>query len=74
MIDDRKAVCKRCHHVMDDGEPFSKNGEFYHKPNFADGKPNHCQNAGKTFHVNDNEIEPFMRKGVRRALKRLQKR
>jgi hypothetical protein len=67
---DRKAVCKTCHTVMDDFEPNSRRGEFYHKPNFKDGTKNKCVNAGTTFVEGDKEIEPFMRKKERRLQQR----
>ncbi len=68
---DRRAVCKTCHTVMDDCEPFGGHGEFYHKTTFGDGKLNKCKNAGKTFYGGDAAIEPFMRKGTRRRARRL---
>jgi hypothetical protein len=66
-----KAVCKRCHVVMRDLEPFSGRGEFYH-PNGVDlkGRPYTCKNAGKTFVTGDTEIVPFVRKRLRRTIKR----
>jgi hypothetical protein len=66
----RKAVCVLCHTVMDDFESGSSRGEFYHKPLFKDGTVNKCLNAGKTYVEGDKEIEPFMRKGERRLVKR----
>ena len=67
----RKAVCKRCHVVMPDIEPMSGLGEFYHPREDKEGKPHWCRNAGKTFTMDDMEVEPFQRKGRRRAQKRL---
>jgi hypothetical protein len=56
---------------MRDIEPFSSRGEFYH-PSGVDknGRPYKCKNAGKTFTTGDTEIVPYVRKGVRRAIKR----
>lgn len=84
-----RAICKRCHIVMHDLEPNGR-AEFYHYEQFADGKPNHCKNAGLTFYHDgksfvvprypqsnitniNNEIEWFMRKRERRAIKRASK-
>ena len=66
-----KAVCKRCHMVLQDFEPCSAQGEFFHPKEAPDGKPSWCQNAGKTFTTRDLEIQPFLRKRVRRAHKRM---
>jgi len=66
-----KAVCKRCHCVMSDAEPAAPGGEFYHPSLDKNNKPHTCKNAGKVFDMNDLEMEPFMRKSRRRALKRL---
>jgi hypothetical protein len=67
----RKAVCKRCHVVIRDCEPMSGGGEFYHPKEDKEGKPHWCRNAGKTFDINSLEMEPFQKKGRRRALRRL---
>jgi len=64
-----RAVCRRCGMVMDDCEPMGAT-EFWHKKKHADGMPSKCKNAGKPFYPGDSEIEPFMRKRVRRATKR----
>lgn len=67
-----RAVCKRCHAVMDDCEP---NGaaEFWHPAKFGDGKPNNCKNVNESYSQKDldigTEVEPFMRKRTRRAIK-----
>lgn len=66
----RKAVCTRCHVVMDDFEPMSPNGEYRHPTLDKDLKPYRCTNAGKDFTQRDSEIEPFIRKGQRRRNKR----
>ena len=66
---DRKAVCKRCKVVILDGEPSEYGGDFYH-PVFQKGRASKCPNQGKTFTTEDKEIEPFVRKSVRRHLKR----
>lgn len=71
-----RAVCKKCGTVMDDGEPMSARAEFYHKPTHRDGTKSKCPNASKMFFWDmqtnkiDPEIEPFMRKRTRRAVKR----
>lgn len=66
----RKAVCRSCKKVMDDYEPGSSRGEFFHKDTHRDGTKSTCANAGKTFVEGDKEIEPFMRKRERRITKR----
>lgn len=67
----RRAVCRRCHVVMDDHEPMSKDAEFYHPRLLKDQKtPRKCPNVGKTFFEGDAEIEPFRRKRDRRAERR----
>jgi len=65
----RKAVCRRCRITMDDSEPCSRHGEFYH-PRFDKGKAAQCPNQGQTFTAEDREAMPFVRKAVRRHLKR----
>lgn len=67
----RKAVCKRCKCVIQDGEPSSHSGEFWHPQFDKEGKPHWCRNAGKLFRAQDMEIVPFIRKKQRRNLKRL---
>lgn len=67
---DSKAVCVRCHAVMPDHEPMSPSGEFFHPKIDKDGKKYKCANAGRCFTLRDGEIEPFMRKGMRRRNKR----
>lgn len=67
---DTKAVCKRCHCVMNDLEPASPRGEFLHPAFDKDLKPRKCVNAGKTFNMDHLEIEPFVKKSRRRFLKR----
>ncbi len=79
-----RAVCKRCHSVMDDIEP-SGATEFYHPKTFNDGKANWCKNAGLSFYFDGlnftmakqgarstvrNEIELFQKKSERRRNKR----
>lgn len=65
----RKAVCRRCKIVINDSEPATTYGEFYH-PVTTEGKSSQCPNQGQTFGVNEREIEPFLRKRERRRLKR----
>lgn len=66
----RKAVCKRCHCVLNDCDPFSKNGEFWHPKEDKEGKPHWCKNAGLCFNVQSLDLEPFLKKKVRRYNKR----
>lgn len=66
----RRAVCRRCSLIMTDGEPMTRFGEFYHGARPHQTRAARCSNHGKTFGVEDREIEPFMRKKLRRALKR----
>jgi hypothetical protein len=68
----RKAVCKRCKCVLNDCEPCSPNGEFWHSGTDKDGKPHWCPNAGNRFSTRDMELIPFMPKSRRRQLKRLE--
>lgn len=65
-----KAVCKRCGLVMPDAEPMAPDGEFIHVAKPHQKRALTCVNNLKSFHMQDKEIEPFMRKGRRRALKR----
>jgi hypothetical protein len=67
---DRKAVCKRCHCVMNDCEPMSGFGEFWHPSLDKANKPHKCRNAGQRFYSTDTELEPFLRKRERRLRKR----
>jgi hypothetical protein len=69
----RKAVCKRCKYAVNDCEPGCRFGEFYHPSVDLKNNRINCPNAGKTFHVNSLEIEPFVRKRVRRLEKRLKR-
>ncbi len=68
---DRRAVCRKCHVVMRDFEPASPNGEFHHPRDDKKGRPHWCPNAGLPFTQRDPEIEPYLRKGVRRRYTRL---
>jgi hypothetical protein len=56
---------------MSDIEPMSGYGEFYHPKVDKEGKPHWCKNSGKKFDTDSSEVEPFQKKGRRRALKRL---
>jgi hypothetical protein len=67
----RRAVCKRCHAVMNDIEPSNSGGEFFHPSHDKLGKPYKCINAGKMFTTKNIEIEPFIKKSIRRKNKRL---
>lgn len=67
----RLAVCKRCCCIMSDCEPCYRYGEFWHPLTNKKGKPHSCKNAGKYFDMTSPEIEPFMKKSRRRALKRM---
>lgn len=63
---DRKVVCRRCGHVMNDIEPYTGHGEFMHGKRI-------CSNSGKVFSLapeHSKEIAPFESKRVRRAAKR----
>lgn len=66
----RRAVCKRCHVVMDDFEPMSPNGEYAHPTKDKNGKKRRCINVGQVYTQKDLEIEPFLRKGERARNKR----
>ncbi len=70
----RKAICKRCKYAINDIEPGSPNGEFWHPSVDKSGNRIKCINAGKFFDISSWEIEPFVRKRVRRLEKRLKKR
>lgn len=70
----RKAICRRCKYVIIDYEPSSCLGEFYHPLVDKDKKLIKCSNAGKTFENDSWEMEPFVRKRIRRLEKRLNKR
>lgn len=64
-----RVVCKTCHVVIDDCEPFGQS-EYVHPTVDRMGAPRLCKNAGKSFSDDSPEVEPFMRKRVRRAGKR----
>lgn len=66
----RKAVCRRCHLPMTDTEPFAPNGLFYHVAKPHQTRAKKCPNEGRHFGTEDAEIEPFMRKRLRRSLRR----
>lgn len=66
----RKAVCARCHTVMNDGEPGQTHGEYWHPTLDKLGKRYRCPNAGKNFDQRSAEVEPFLRKGARRRNRR----
>ena len=64
--------------MIDDFEPGSKNGEFWH-PSLLKDKvtPRKCVNSGKAFYLDElkdsvksKEFEMFQRKGERRSNKR----
>lgn len=62
-------TCTRCGLIMANGEPYSNQGEFYHK---SRDKP--CPNDGKTFYYTTKRgqggtrtVEPFTTKKTRRA-------
>lgn len=57
---DRKAVCKRCHCVMNDCEPMDLGGCFYHPTKDKEGKPHWCQNSGKQFSSFNTELRTFL--------------
>lgn len=65
-LGNRKAVCTRCHVPMQDIEPASAHGEFWHPTKNKEGKPHPCKNEGKRFSTLSPEIEPFLRKAARR--------
>lgn len=67
---DERRVCRRCHIVIDDCEPFGRRGEWVHPRRHRDGTASVCQNAGKPFFDGDKEIMPFMRKATRRRTSR----
>lgn len=74
---ERKLVCKRCHRVLDDIEPYAPLGEFFHPLNTKKA----CKNEGKTFKLathdgapeNRKEMMEFVKKATRRAEKRSKK-
>lgn len=79
----RKVVCKRCGNIMVDFEPCSPRGEFahitYHLKDkkgraYKTPKLSTCPNVGKIFTLRDaeegKEIELFVRKSLRRRMKR----
>jgi hypothetical protein len=65
-----KAVCKKCHYAFADSEPASQRGEYWHPIRDQNNKEIVCPNAGKCFHMDSNEVEPFMKKSMRRRNKR----
>ena len=69
-LEHRRVVCKRCHLIMVDCEPFIRGGEFYHLAKPHQTRALACHNGGQQFSNEDPEIEPFLRKGRRRFLKR----
>ena len=77
--DDRKAVCNRCHVVVDDSEPFATHGEFMHPRNgceksgklLSTGRPSGNVAPNRSATVN---AVPFMRKSERRRWSRAQRR
>jgi hypothetical protein len=67
---DIKAVCRRCGLVINDCEPMDSRAEFFHGAKPHQTRALACPNDLKTFYAESPEIEPFMRKSRRRALKR----
>lgn len=65
-----KVVCRHCHVVIEDWEPMSRHGEFYHQTHDREGKPRRCPFVGVTFRRDSPEVEPFLRKRERRNFKR----
>jgi hypothetical protein len=65
-----RMVCCRCHLVMDDCEPHSSRGEFWHLAKPHQKRALACSNNGNYFFEDSPEVEPFMKKGRRRTLKR----
>lgn len=62
----RKLVCRRCGHIMNDIEPDFGHGEFLHAKRI-------CSNSEKYFSLSPEygkEVAPFESKRVRRAAKR----
>ncbi len=76
-LEDRKLVCKRCHRVLDDCEPYAPLGEFWHPANTKKS----CKNEGKRFFLATHDGAPadrkemmeFVKKSIRRAEKRSKK-
>ena len=66
----RKMVCRRCKLVMKDIEPMIWEGEFWHIAKPHQTRAAACVNANNYFGITSPEVEPFMRKARRRALKR----
>jgi hypothetical protein len=66
----RRVVCRLCHVVMDDSEPMSAMGEFYHPTLDKNGAPRRCRHKGQSFYIDSDEVEPFMRKRTRRTSRR----
>ena len=69
----RRAICTHCGVIMNDIEPCANEGDFYHKPNFANGKPNPCPYAGCCYDLSAThlKIAPLVSKKRRRVAKRL---
>jgi len=67
---DRRAVCRRCGLIMDDCEPSTQGGEFYHGAAPHQTRARRCRNHRGQFSTDDVEIQPFLRKSRRRFLKR----
>jgi hypothetical protein len=62
-----KAVCRRCGIIINDWEPQTKYGEFFHPVD----PENPCVNSGTySKHGYNSEFLPFMRKRHRRAIHR----
>lgn len=56
-----RVVCRVCHVVMDDCEPFGPVAEYVHPTIDRSGSPRSCKHVGKTFWDDSPEVEPFMR-------------
>lgn len=67
----RIGVCRRCHLLMNDCEPGSGDGEFWHLASPHQTRALRCRNDRKRFGTSDAELVPFMPKSRRRALKRM---
>lgn len=64
-----KGVCRRCGLVMHDVEPHGAT-EFWHIASPHQTRALACANSHQKFDERSPEVEPFMRKGRRRALRR----
>lgn len=63
----RLRLCKRCHIVIDDCEPHSPHGDYFHPRHDPTRRGPPCPNAGKYLSTKDpTELIPFTRKGQRR--------